>query len=126
MTGDPTFVDEIHQKRDAVVYPALADAAKIYPASSAETKAINGIVAGYKTWATARDAELKQYSTDTRLRSTSPSARTATSARRTRARSMRLLTKGFQGSGSPLSFQPCFAGRLSGQLTPDRTPVITL
>jgi methyl-accepting chemotaxis protein len=64
MTGDPTFIDEIHAKRDAVVYPALADAAKIYPASSAETKAVNSIVAGYKKWATARDAELKQYSTD--------------------------------------------------------------
>jgi len=64
MTGDPTFIDEIHAKRDAVVYPALADAAKIYAASSAETKAVNSIVTGYKKWATARDAELKQYSTD--------------------------------------------------------------
>ena len=61
MTGDPTFLDEIKTKRDDVVYPALADAAKIYPAASAETKAVNEITSGYTTWAKARNAELKLY-----------------------------------------------------------------
>ncbi len=64
MTADPTFLDEIKTKRDAVVYPTLADAAKIYPASSAETKAIKDIVSGYTTWAKARNAELKLYASN--------------------------------------------------------------
>ena len=61
LTGDPTFLGEIKDKRDAIVYPALADAAKIYPAGSAETKAVKEIVTGYATWAKARDAEVRLY-----------------------------------------------------------------
>jgi len=64
MTGTPKFLSEIKTKRDAVVYPTLAHAATIYGPKSAETKAVNEIVTGYKTWAAARDTELKLYSTD--------------------------------------------------------------
>jgi methyl-accepting chemotaxis protein len=64
MTGDPKFLDEIREKRDAVVFPTLAHAATVYGTGSKETKAVDAITAGYKKWAAARDAELKLYASD--------------------------------------------------------------
>jgi methyl-accepting chemotaxis protein len=64
MTGDPKFLQEIAVKRDPKVYGPLTDAKGIYPAGSPQTTAVDAVYGGYKAWAVARDAELKQYKSD--------------------------------------------------------------